>query len=270
MIIIRLKGGLGNQMFQYALGRALSLQQRVPLSLDTSFYVTALYPKRQYNLDVFNVQADVSNKLWKSLFYRLFRSKKEMGFNFNKNIVSVSSSVYLDGYFQSPKYFAGFEEVIRKDFTLKNPVVPNIQKLAEEISSTNSLCIHVRRGDYVGNKNHDVVDIEYYKNGFDYISQKTKLDKIYVFSDEIKWCEDNLRFEIPVIFVGDEYKGQKDEWHMYLMSKCKHFVIANSSFSWWASWLSDNKYKIVVAPKKWFADATIDTSDLIPKEWIRI
>ena len=96
------------------------------------------------------------------------------------------------------------------------------------------------------------------------------VEKIYVFSDDIEWCRANLSFGIPTMFVGDEYAGEKGEGHMYLMSKCKYFIIANSSFSWWGAWLALFKDKIVICPKQWFGDASIDTSDLIPESWIRI
>ena len=160
--------------------------------------------------------------------------------------------------------------MIRDDFTLKNPPSSNIQVLADEIQNTSSLCMHLRRGDYVGHKVHDVVDLEYYQKGVEYISKRTNIDKIYVFSDDIKWCEQNINFDIPTVFVGEKYAGKKGEGHMYLMSKAKNFIIANSIFSWWGAWLSGHKNKIIVCPKRWFPDASIDTNDLIPKEWIRI
>ncbi|MEK7564205.1 MAG: alpha-1,2-fucosyltransferase [Patescibacteria group bacterium] len=281
MIIVRLKGGLGNQMFQYALGRVLSLRHNTALGLDTSFYKLDLIPKRRYDLDLFNITGKVLSKNNIPFLYRIsqkFRlvdkfipnKGKEKFFHFDPNIFSLGSSLYLDGYWQSPKYFEGFEDAIREEFTFKNPLPLKINNLATDIENINSLCIHVRRGDYVGNANHDVFSMEYYKKGVDYINQQTKIDKIFVFSDDIEWCKNNLIFEMPVFFVGNEYAGLKDEGHMYLMSRCKNFIIANSSFSWWAAWLSVSKNKTVVCPKNWFKDASINTDDLIPKEWIRI
>jgi hypothetical protein len=142
--------------------------------------------------------------------------------------------------------------------------------LIEVIKKENSLCIHVRRGDYVGNKYHEIVGKEYYNKGIDYISSKIKIDKIYVFSDDIKWCEENMHFDYPTMFVSDEYAGQKAEGHMALMRACKYFIIPNSSYAWWASWLSESKDKIVVVPKQWFTDEKINSDDLIPEGWIRI
>ena len=289
MIIVRLKGGLGNQMFQYVLGRVLALKNGTELKLNTSFLNLNFksITKRIYNLDVFNIRAGIAKESDIPFIFRLPNNKiclyliflfrkiiksngQEKSFNFNKKILSVGRNAYLNGYWQSPKYFEGFEEVIRKDFTLKNPPAQNIQNLAGEIEKINSLCIHVRRGDYIGNKNHEIVNQEYYEKGIEHISQKTSIEKIYIFSDDIAWCKNNLKFDFPIMFVDDEYAGEKDEGHMFLMSKCKNFIIANSSFSWWGAWLSNNKDKIVVCPKKWFPNISIDTSDLIPKNWIRI
>jgi|SRR3989344_3444027 len=274
MIVVRLKGGLGNQMFQYALGRVLAIKNRAELKLDTSFLNLNFksITKRTYNLDVFNIKVGITrSSYFISMLRRIFKSSgQEKSFAFDKNVLDLRGNVFLDGYWHSPKYFAGFEEVIRKDFTLKNPLPSNIQILAEEIKKTNSLCVHVRRGDYLENKYYVAVNNEYYKKGIDCISEKTSIDKIYVFSDDIKWCRNNLSFEFPAMFVDDEYAGSKGEWHMYLMSKCRNFIIANSSFSWWSAWLANYSDKIVVCPKQWFGDASIDTSDLIPESWIRI
>jgi hypothetical protein len=136
----------------------------------------------------------------------------------------------------------------------------------------NSLCIHVRRGDYVGSVNHEVVTRDYYDRALEYINKKTKIDKIYLFSDDIKWCEENLKFEIPTMYVGDEYAGEKAEGHHILMRSCKHFIIPNSTFSWWAAWLAPYKDKIIVAPKKWYPETSKynDEDNIVPESWIKI
>ncbi len=289
MIIVRLKGGMGNQMFQYACGRALSLRHNVPLKLDTSFYDLNLkgVTKRGYDLDVFTIQADIAEQSDIPFLYKLYSSKlfvyfvtlvrkffkskgQEKSFNFDASIFNKGDNLFLDGYWQSPKYFSDIEEVIRKDFIVKEALPENIQKLALEIKSQNSLCVHVRRGDYVGNATHEVVTNTYYKDAVEVISGKTTLGHVYVFSDDIAWCRENVQFDIPTTYVGDEYAGKKAEGNLFLMSLCNHFIIANSSFSWWAAWLSPNKSKIVVCPKQWFADASIDASDVIPLDWIKM
>lgn len=295
MIVVRLQGGLGNQMFQYALGRILSIKNKTNLVFNIEAYQNKNsrlfknnFAVRNYDLNVFNIKGQIAEKneipwlyrmngkgklalLIDAIKRRFFRHKaQELSFKkFNSKLLESGPDTYLDGFFQSSKYFIGLEDIIRKDFTIKN-LSSEIQNLADEILKINSLCIHVRRGDYVGNKNHEVVNNEYYIKGIEYIKNHAQIDKIYVFSDDIDWCKNNLKFEFFTMFVGDEYSGEKGEGHMFLMSKCKNFIIANSSFSWWAAWLSNNKEKIVICPKQWFSDTSIDTKDLIPKEWTRI
>lgn len=288
MIKVLLKGGLGNQMFQYAIGRVLSIKHNTLLVLDTSYLDLDIknITKRSYDLDVFGIEINNIKDNDIPFIFKTFESKiitnllvmirkvfrvsgQETGYSFNPEILNTLDGAYLSGYFQSYKYFKGYEEQILKDFTFKN--IPNsIEVLAGEISNTNSVCVHVRRGDYVGNKNHEVVNLDYYKKGIDLISEQTKIEKIYVFSDDIEWCKDNIKFEFETVFIGEEYVGYKDSGHMYLMSKCRNFVIANSSFSWWAAWLAPRPDKVVICPKKWFGDSSINTADLIPETWIRI
>jgi hypothetical protein len=289
MIITRLQGGMGNQMFQYAIGRALSLKYNVPLKLDKSIYdADTNLVKRTYDLSVFNIEENIAeanevpfiyrNHIKGKLFYmigvflrRLFVNKgKERFFNFDSNIFSLGSDMYLDGYWQSPKYFTNIEDVIRKDFTLKNKLPSHIENLKEVIEKENSLCVHVRRGDYVGNKHHEVVGKEYYEKAIEKMKSLTMISKIYVFSDDIKWCEENMKFDAPTMFVGEEYAGQKAEGHLVLMSTCKNFIIPNSSFSWWGAWLSNNKDKKVIVPKKWFPFLIINEADIISEGWIRM
>lgn len=289
MIVVRLKGGLGNQMFQYALGHVLAIKNNTELKVNTLYLDlnSKNITKRTLDLDVFNVNLNILESKDLPFIYRFHKYKMfilisflfkkilkpkgiEQNFAFNEEFLDLKGDTYLDGYFQSPKYFKGYEDVIRKDFTFKNNFTKNILDLSGEIKNTHSLCVHFRRTDYVNNKNHDVVDMDYYIRGIGYIKNKSKIDKIYVFSDDITWCKENLKFDIPTFFVGDEYVGDKNSGHLFLMSQCHNFVIANSSFSWWAAWLANHPGKMVVAPKQWFGDSNIDTSDLIPDDWIRI
>ncbi len=298
MIITRLSGGLGNQMFQYALGRALSLKHNVPLKLDNYMqkYFNKNNPKilsivfRDYDLDLFCIQAEIAKRNDIPWWLRTYgfgkfepfvdglrrrtinwrgREKSEAQ-TFDVTMLSVGPSVYLDGYWQSYKYFSNITPVLRQDFQLKQTPSKEIQTLCTEIISKNSLCLHVRRGDYVGNSFHGLKDQVYYDLALEEINKRCTVDKIYVFSDDIEWCRTNLSFKQETLFVGTEYSGNHATGHFHLMRSCKHFIICNSSFSWWAAWLSDNPEKIVVAPKKWFSDDKIDTTDLIPPEWIRV
>jgi len=282
---VRLQGGLGNQMFQYALGRVLSLKYKTDLGLDTSFYSLTLKPKRLYDLDFFNIYGKVVTEYEIPFLYKMCQKNaflfkilnkirvikgKERFFHFDPQVFSFGDGVYLNGYWQSYKYFKGYEDVLRKDFTFKKQFSQDILDLAEEIKKTNSLSINIRRGDYVGNKLYDVLDNDYYDRGIEYVTQKTQIDKIYVFSDDVNWCKQNLSFPIPTIFVEEKYMGLDGEGHLFLMSMCNNFIIPNSTFGWWGAWLSDYQNKIVITPKKWFADVAINISDLIPDSWIRI
>ncbi len=275
-------------MFQYALGRALSVKNGTPFKLDREIYKINNSIERHYDLDIFNIIEEIAQKEEIPFFYRnsnnnKFLSKinsilnkilknkgKELSFTFDHTILDVGPDIYLDGYWQSYKYFEGIEDIIRKDFSLRDNLPLHIENLKEGIKKENSLCIHVRRGDYVGNSVHEIVGKEYYNKGIEKIKSLKKIDKIYVFSDDIKWCEQNMKFEFPTMFVGEEYAGIKAEGHMALMSACHNFIIPNSSFAWWGAWLSEYNDKIVVVPQQWFVDESINSGDLIPRGWIRI
>lgn len=286
MIIVRLQGGMGNQMFQYAIGRALAIKNKTKLGLDLSFLLDRTirlnFTFRDYSLDVFNIEAEIispSKKTVKGKLYSRFMTffdkfikhdGVEKSFQFDESILKLPDGSYLNGYFQSPKYFSDIEDVIRSDFTLNKQLPIEILNLIEVIKKENSVCLHVRRGDYVGNKYHEVVDNDYYNKAISYLKQRINIDKIYIFSDDIKWCKENMKFDYPSMFVGDEYAGVKGEGHMYLMSACRYFIIPNSSFSWWSAWLGNSEGKIVISPKQWFVDENINSEDLIPKDWVRI
>lgn len=292
MIITRLSGGMGNQLFQYALGRALSLKYNTMLGLDIHDLLDRTprpgFTFREYDLDLFNITAEIvpqSNvprkyRSWgtgkvglyiNKLRRLLFGGKgRERGFTFQPEVLSLGSDAYLDGYWQSYKYFESIADTIRKDFTLKQSLPAHIQRLQTEIRSRQSVCLHVRRGDYVGNAYHEVVFKDYYYQALDVLEAKVVIEHIYVFSDDIAWCKDNLAFLHPATFVDDIYAGERASGHFALMQSCTHFVIPNSTFSWWAAWLGESKDKIVIAPKRWFGDSSIDTSNRIPPEWIRL
>ncbi|OGI75913.1 hypothetical protein A3C67_03545 [Candidatus Nomurabacteria bacterium RIFCSPHIGHO2_02_FULL_42_19] len=296
MIIVRLSGGMGNQMFQYALGRTLSLKHNVPLKLDVTFLNHRVkmsymfrphFSFRSFDLDVFNIDATFAQPEDISFWNRPFLGGKlmlvidailrklaflpgwEKSFSFDKKVLDLGPNTYLEGFWQSEKYFLDIAQTIRQDFTLKEPLSLATQILLDDIKNTESLCVHLRRT-HSGGGFHGGYDMGYYENGIKYIKEKKKIGKIFVFSDDIEWCKQNIKFSHPTMFVGSEYAGKKGEGHLYLMTACKFFIIPNSTFSWWGAWLSNNPDKIVVAPKKWFTDAKINTSDLIPDSWLRI
>ncbi len=298
MIIVRTAGGMGNQMFQYATGRALSLKYGQELKIDNYMqqylaengffgYVSVF---RSYALDVFTIQASIASPSEIPWWLRVFRFGKVMAAIdgvrrrvirykgreswgaqvFNPQVLSYGPDVYLDGDWQSYKYFEAYSDIIKKDFTLKQLPTESIQELGKEIGSCESVCVHIRRGDYVGNTFHGQMSGAYYTQALMHINASKTIEHVYVFSDDVVWCRDHIQFDYPVTFVDAMYAGEDQMGHFWLMQQCRNFVIANSSFSWWAAWLAENPNKMVVAPKKWFADESIDTTDLIPPAWIRM
>lgn len=283
MIIARLQGGVGNQLFQYSLGRHLAFKREMLLKLDTE----ALKNSKSwpYRLDHFAIAASIATateigalkdglgaKIWNALMSRSRRTYiKETSFRFDPLFLEAGSDVYLDGYWQSEKYFKDIEDVIRKDIVLKEPQNAAFREMQEKMRQTDSVSMHIRRGDYLMEKHKKVFETcppEYYDRALRLIAEKISSPALFVFSDDVAWTKENIHLPFPATFVSDI--GFADYQELMLMSACKHHIIANSSFSWWGAWLDPNPGKIVVAPEKWFADATKDTSDLLPSAWIRL
>jgi len=291
MIITKLIGGLGNQMFQYAAGRRAAYVNKSELKLDISGYNKQVgITPRKYALNIFNIQENFAskreiNKLKKnnSLVQKILRkihpvfTKKsyitEKCPNFDSNMLNISDNSYLEGYWGSEKYFSDIEDIIRKDFTPKNKPDNATIELIQRIKNCNSVSVHVRRNDYVMDKKthdfHGLCGLGYYKKSIALITKKITNPSFFIFSDDPNWCKTNLRLCYPTNYVTHNLE-KKDYEDMILMSECKHNIIANSSFSWWGAWLNQNKNRIIIAPKKWFQDKSIDTKDLIPQSWIKI
>ena len=165
------------------------------------------------------------------------------------------------------------ENVIKNDFTVKSKLNGKNKELLQKIKKSNSIAIHIRRGDYVTNsivnKVHGTCGIDYYNNAVNLMIRKINDPVFFIFSDDIKWTKDNIKTDFPTIYVSHNgpNKGYED---MRLMTQCKHFIIANSSFCWWGAWLSRNKKKIVIAPKRWFKVEGKNSSDIVPEKWIKI
>jgi len=287
MIIIKLIGGLGNQMFQYSLGRCLSEKLNCDLKLDINSYSNqcGLTP-RNYELGVFKIKecfADVEeinhlkNKK-RSFFQKLFGIKKiyyfsENSFSFDNEVLNLTENAYLEGYWQSEKYFKRIEKILKTEFVLKNEMPKSNKEFLEQIKCTNSVSLHVRRGDYISdpiiNEVHGVCGLGYYRKAVNYIAEKVDNPHFFVFSDDKEWVKNNLLTKFPTIFVNCNHN---DSGHldMMLISNCKHHICANSSFSWWGAWLGKNDNKIVIAPQKWFNNCNRETKDLIPNSWIKL
>ena len=290
MIITKLIGGLGNQMFQYAVGRRAAYVNNAEFKLDITGYENQeRMTKREYALNIFNIKENFvtekeRNKLKKNSFiWKVLRKIspilgnktyfKEKHFHFDSDILKISDNSYLDGYWASEKYFKDIEDIIRKEFTLKDKPDAVNQKMISRIKNCDSVSIHIRRGDYAfdekTNRYHGECNLNYYLKAIALIAKKVKRPQFFVFSDDIKWAKQNLRLKFPCVYV-DHNVGKQDYEDIRLMSYCQHNIIANSSFSWWGAWLNQNPNKIVIAPKKWFRELSINTKDLILQSWIKI
>ena len=282
-------GGLGNQMFQYAAGRRLTHLHRTELKLDLSWFdsILAVETKRQYELGAFNIQEhfaspEESVQFREGLLLRRFgflfpfrkqRHILEQHYHCDPDILNLPDNVYLEGYWQSPKYFSDIQDIIQAEFTVRAEPDGDNRRMAEEIADSESVAVHVRRGDYVSNpatsNRHGICSMEYYNTAVKTIFDRVKQPRFFVFSDDPDWAGENLLWIAPGAII-DQNGLDKAFEDMRLMSLCKHHIIANSSFSWWSAWLSKNPEKIVIAPKQWFKDNNMSADDLIPEKWTRL
>lgn len=284
-IIVKLTGGLGNQMFQYAAGRRLAYQHNADLLLDISGFASNNF--REYELEVFNIHATIasldvinlvefskerlSQKILKKYFKKnIIRHVKEQTINFNDSILTLPDNVYLDGYWQSEKYFQDIRSIIKDDFSFVPKPSEKNQEIIKKIAACNSVNIHVRHGDYISNPEtkqiHYVCDERYYKTAISMILDLLDDPELFIFSDDPEWAKRNIQVDAPTMFISHNLGKQSFE-DMRLISYCKHHIIANSSFSWWGAWLAENEKQVVIAPDRWFNTKICNYEDRIPKHW---
>ena len=287
-IIVNLWGGLGNQMFQYAFGRNLAIRNKSNLMLDANKINIPEYNlgHRNFLLPHFNINAqilttdDIIEEINKPIDvdgeegYKILQEDRNC---FDGEKLEKKGNFYVKGYWQSVSYFSEIESIIRNELTLTNPIEKDKDEIAVNITNSNSVSIHVRRGDYLNpNIIHTfgVCSIDYYKQAIQFVANKIDNPTFFIFSDDIDWAMNNLDFiHFPKYFVINNHKSNsRDDSHeyLYLMSMCKHNIIANSTFSWWAAYLNKYFNKIIIAPKEWFISSHTHNADLIPKEWVRI
>lgn len=291
MIVVKLTGGLGNQMFQYAAAKALATRHNVGIKADLSFLNKKAdgYTQRHYALAVFKTQLEIASEAEVLKFKRKTNNKitrflqrsfpflftalyaAEHGSAYHTAFKSYPRNTYLDGYWQNEKYFADYRSAIIGAFQPEGTLPAQLIEIGDKIKTINSVSIHVRRGDYINLKSasdfHGTPGIAYYQKAVELVAQHEKNIELFVFSDDIHWCIENLKFDQPVTFISHNYAAV---WDLYLMSRCGHNIIANSSFSWWAAWLNTNKDKIVIAPEFWFAGKKSRETGIIPKSWITL
>ncbi len=286
MIVVKIHQGLGNQFFQYALARKMSLKNKDNFKLDVSFYVASgLDTPREYRLRHFNIIENIATpeevrrlKLPYGIFssmYRWFERHVLRVFNieFKPEVLNKKGDMYLDGLWQSEKYFSDIREVLLKELSLKNPLGVAAAFVADQIKKTASpVSLHVRRGDYVYNpitsRYLGTCSSVYYAEALNLLQKKVETPTLFIFSDEIEWVKENMTFDMPVVFVSDLSIADYEE--LVLMSMCQHNIIANSTFSWWGAWLNQNPQKIVIAPQQWQRKVQHRTKYIVPYSWTRI
>jgi hypothetical protein len=300
MILIRFTGGLGNQLFQYALGYHLAKKNNTLLKYDDSIITNRsssheIVTHRTLDIaDVFGIDLkkateeeviyfngkanprNLADRIWNGILWRLRKQHLvlERSRSFDGSILELGDNKCIVGSWQSERYFSSISSEIKRLFAFREPLLSISEALVKKIDTNNSVCLHVRRGDYVTSplysKTIGALPMEYYENACLKIMEKVKDPCLFVFSDDINWCKENLKLTGKHYFVADEHAGVKASNYLQLMTCCKHYIISNSTFSWWAAWLGEKTSSVVIAPQKWFKSEELKNEDLVPKRWIRI
>lgn len=296
--IVKLNGGLGNQMFQYAFAHVLLKTFNVDVVFDFSFFeeikscpeaTTRVFELTPFNLECKEATDDdlsnvvfapkptlIEKFLWSGLKISHFKPRKNNYFEhspytFYKKALASQDYLCYEGYFQNEKYFKSFRKDLLKLFSLRQPVDEKNQSVLKLIESTNSVSLHVRRGDYVtldcACNFHGLCSLEYYENAVKYMADKIKMPHFFLFSDDIAWVVENLKIDYPYTVI--DFNQEDGYLDLELMKHCKHNIVANSSFSWWGAWLNENPEKIVIAPEKWTAQKN-NKCDIIPRDWVKL
>lgn len=289
MIITRLKGGLGNQLFQYAAGLMLAKKFNEELKLDVSGFEHPSHMNsdtpRTYQLKAFAISGGVASKeeamnarnpygilsrLWRFFNQRIL--KRNVYFDYHPDFFNTYHG-YVEGYFQSEKNFKEIENLVRKEFELKKEFESSLfLKEKEGILGKNCISVHIRRGDYVKDSKtqnfHGNCSKEYYEKGMECIQSKVESPTFCFFSDDIEWTKKEFGEKEQYVFISNPELEDYEE--MMLMSLCKHHIIANSSFSWWGAWLNQNPNKIVITPQKWLQVEPDPQPNILPESWIRM
>lgn len=303
MIISWLTGGLGNQMFQYAAGLALAHRRRTVLKLDVSWFREdpEFEDHNRYSLGCFNISeqfatreevdrlrglaftkaerlaASVARRLH---FYRYAKSMERHGtrhsptdFAFDPGFFDLPDETYLEGMWQSEKFFAPIADLVRLQFSFRYPASAAVEATLRQIESGPSAAVHFRRGDYLSNpgfaRGIGAIDLDYYHRALEVLRERHPGLSLYVFSDDIDAVEKEFRPAERCHFVR-----ATGRWNSFdkirMMSHCDHAIIANSTFSWWAAWLNPSPTKTVIAPEPWFAEDALRGRDVVPDSWMRI
>ena len=283
VVIVRLCGGLGNQMFQYACGRALALRNQAGLKLDLTRYADPSYAeKRPYLLDRLRVEAGKAGSLEVRFAHggRMsrtvtavapclkFRFFEENGLQFHPEVASARGNVYLSGFWQCERYFADAADAIRRELQPRAEPEGENLRLLREIEGGASVSVHVRRTDFFTDPIVYVCSLDYYMRAAEEIARRERSPRYYVFSDDPDWTRENLKLP-QATYIGHNGNAHPEE-DLRLMSRCRHHIVANSTFSWWGAWLCENPGKVVIAPKRWYEAEELNVSEIVPPDWIRL
>ncbi|WP_305842135.1 alpha-1,2-fucosyltransferase [Photobacterium leiognathi] len=283
---VNIIGGLGNQLFQYATAYSYCKKNNKKLVVDVSEFTN--YDVHPLRLDKLSINDEFNKNVkgyFEKIYYKILKKVSflanvsghyfEKGLRYDDLLLKNNKIINLTGYFQTEKYFSSYHDELC-ELLIPSETLNNYQNLIKEmINNSNSLSLHIRRGDYLSNpeaqKTHGICDINYFNRAVEYLLNNKIIDnntKFFIFSDDIEWCKENISFKNEIIFVsGDSTSPEKD---MYLMSLCDNNIISNSTFSWWGAWLNQNKEKTVIAPCQWFKEKSLDSSDIIPAGWIKL
>lgn len=292
MVIVKISGGLGNQLFQYAFGKAIEEKYGYQVKYDLSYYedipkgdsVRKVFVSRYIPSHKLATREEVSRiterdksvwkKVWKRLGLTEYRIKYERPEDGITSIKQVKDDTLLIGYWQSEDFFTNVCDKIREEFSFENDTQsPEMKALLEKIELSDSVSIHVRGGDYLLSQNQaifgGICTSEYYEESYAYMKKKNPASKFYLFTNDVEWTKNNIHLPYEEItMVSEEYEATEDWMDLYLMSLCKDNIIANSSYSWWAAWLNAHADKTVICPYKWTNDNR--HSDIFCKSWIKM
>jgi hypothetical protein len=289
--IVRLRGGLGNQLFQYAFGRAAALKYGSTLLLDTSLLSSKdpTITPREYALAPFRIAAGLLDESRARKFgvrtsrVGLWLARRGMAGGGCKYVLErrlgydaaaldgVKSNAIFEGYWQSEKYFLQCAAQLRDELSITES--PALRLACADVAGEVSVSVHVRRGDYMTNaaasEMHGVCPLSYYEACFDYIETTVRKPRYYLFTDDTEWAEKSQGFFSREMTLVSQRARLLPHEELVLMSRCRHHILANSSFSWWGAWLDERPDTVVVAPNRWFK-SDIEATDLLPSRWRRL
>jgi hypothetical protein len=299
LVVIKIMGGLGNQLFQYAMGRQLALRRGVPARLDAAFFSNrspVAHTLRPYELGIFSNLAiqplndAESQQLARTeqLPYRLYNKFRRMlgltpaflylgegeYFQPNSLVLGGGPPAYLlqvEGHWQNEAYFIDIIATLRQELAFPPFIDSANQAVAEQLRANTrpTVSVHVRRGDYMQNPAFGMCSVEYYERALAYMRQHLTEPLFFVFSDDLAWARENLPLPVDTTYI-DWNRGENSYRDMHLMSLCQNHVIANSSFSWWGAWLNPRSDKLVVSPQVWMDNPRVMTERVVPTAWIKV